>query len=172
MRMACRSCGTEYEIPEDALYRPRRLRCGVCGSEWSWAGHAALAEADAGEREARPAFGLNERFDPDAVPDGQADPVPPHREPPSAGTEAERPGPMSAESFRRLADASRMPASPPGGLASRLAGGTGWLAAWAATVLVLAVAIWAWWHWRGWVLRQWPPSFWLYRLLPHGIPRG
>jgi predicted Zn finger-like uncharacterized protein len=165
MRVACRSCGAEYEIPEEALRRPRRLRCAACGTEWQWAGlEPALAEAVVGapdaaeDPEPRPRFG-REPSELSAEPmeaDEPFDAVGPPRAPfpPS-------PAPMAS------------PVASARGSGARLviaAGGVGWLAAWCLTILLIAAAGWAWWHWRVPIARHWPSSLWLYRLLPGGVP--
>ncbi len=119
------------------LDRPRRLRCARCGAEW---------------RELPPA--------PDLVPDHDR-----------AGAATPEPVPdvLAAGPEERGASSMLSARLPPVWLAALraprredvlLAG------LWILSLAVMALALFAFWHWRAAIAHRWPPSLRLYRLLP------
>ena len=162
MQVLCPSCETGYEIP--ALQRPRKLRCARCASEWRVVPAADMAMA------APVALGAPEPVAPVSGEVMAETPTLPEALPdsPSTASTTASPAPPLAVP---LAEQRLTAAAPPG---RRAINRDDLLIAslWLASLLVIAVSLWALWHWRGPIGHRWPPSLRLYRLLPHGIGRG
>ncbi len=150
MHVLCPSCAAQYQIPE--LQRPRKLRCARCSAEWR------------------------------VVP--AADPEPPADTDAQAGADADFDAPAPADAADVASptprDAPAISLSPLGSLqAEARISGPGlrrpvpradivWLVLWGLSGLLIGVAAFAFWHWRGAIGHGWPPSLRLYRLLPGG----
>lgn len=132
MRIVCPSCSAAYDVPDSLVTAGRVVRCARCGGDWSPVPVASVRDA-----------GLR---------------PPPTDEPPAAAalrvpaTEAvvtQRPPRLSA--MERLA-------SHPAGRQSRLR----LRLAWAASFVVLALAVWGACAWRTQIVVSWPPSARMY----------
>lgn len=154
MHVLCPSCAAEYQIPE--LQRPRKLRCARCSAEWRVVPAAdpeppADADAQAGAD-----------ADADADFDGPA---------PADAADAASPTPPDAPAIglsplASLQAESRI--SHPGLSRPASRADLVWLLLWGLSGLLIGLAVFAFWHWRGVIGHGWPPSLRLYRLLPGG----
>ena len=140
MRIDCPSCAAIYDVPDAKLAGRKTVRCVRCGHQW--------------------------------VPG----PVPAPADPPGAALapDAPRPAPDLPDPEQAGREqAGRNPAQPAGDASrSRLAspatpppGRVGLRLAWAASGLVLAMALAAAFVWRAEVVRAWPPSLRVYAAL-------
>jgi predicted Zn finger-like uncharacterized protein len=136
MRVACPECAAEYHLPPALAARVaegRSVRCARCGASW-------VPEAPGGEDEAGDT----------AVP--MDAPAPPQAfeagEPPPRPSSAPLPSP-SPSAAAETAEAG----APEGRSGGRVAG-----LAWGASVLLLALAAGAAWHWRVDLVEAWPPA--------------
>ncbi|SHJ02181.1 MJ0042 family finger-like domain-containing protein [Roseomonas rosea] len=153
MRVACPECAAEYDLPPALAARlaeGRSVRCARCGTSWApgvpqgeaagEAGGEAGGEAQ-GKTGGAPGEGAEE-------PAPQAPPLPP----PNAFEAGEPPPRPSAAP----------PATPDHGMPAPDAEAAGGLRvvglAWGASLLVLAVAAAAAWHWRVDLVEAWPPA--------------
>ena len=118
------------------LDRPRRLRCARCGAEWR-----ELPPADAAPDQDRVGEAVPEPF-----PDAPA-PEPEEREALSMRPARVPPAWLAVLRALRREDA--------------LLG-----ALWLLSLAVMALVLFAFWHWRATIAHRWPPSLRLYRLLP------
>ncbi len=141
MHVHCPVCSTQYEIPP--LLRPRRLRCAQCGGEWR--------EVPAPQETDQP------------TPD---QPGPVVRPGDMVATEATLEPPPPAEP---VASAGDRPIAATTAPARKPAGALLWSVLWALSLLLIAGCLASLWHSRGAVGHHWPPSLWLYRLLPGGV---
>ncbi len=141
MRIVCPSCHAAYEVPGSLLAGGKAVRCARCGSEWT--------------------------------PAAPANPPPPAAEPPSAPSAPEPEPEAGGRVEPRLpgyhprsidtADDARPPARDDEiDLAPRRRGA---LIAWAVSLLLLALLIWAAFAFRSNVMGAWPPSERLFALL-------
>ena len=147
MHVLCPSCAAEYEIPK--LQRPRKLRCARCGAEWRVMPPAEpLPAGDAA-------------FDGPLPADDMA-PLAALVSPDEPGVDLSPLSPLQADGPIAGPDRRR-----PIGAATLV-----WAALWVASIVALAAAAFAFWHWRGAIAHGWPPSLRLYRLLPGGMPDG
>ncbi len=150
MHVLCPSCATGYEI--ETISRPRRLRCAKCGAEWRELPPETVAAPDLGGTEAAvPDAALPEPLLPEpALPELESsDPLRADRD----GREA-----LSVRPTRRapaLAIVLHMPRREDALL----------LGLWILSLAVMALALFAFWHWRAAIGHRWPPSLRLYRLL-------
>lgn len=140
MRIDCPSCAASYDVPDTKLAGRKTVRCVRCGHQWA----------------------------PGPVPE-PADPPPPAPPSPPPLPDSDRPDPERADSdwadrgrAQTAADPGRSrlasPATPPPGR-------FGLRLAWAASGLVLAMALAAAFVWRAEVVRVWPPSLRVYAAL-------
>jgi hypothetical protein len=141
MHVHCPVCSTQYDIPP--LLRPRRLRCAQCGGEWREVPAPQETDQPTPE-EPGPAVRPG-----DAVATGASLPQAP---PPEAVA------PVADRQIASIAASARTPAGP-----------LLWSVLWAISLLLIAGCLASLWHWRGAVGHRWPPSLWLYRLLPGGV---
>lgn len=139
MHVLCPSCAAEYEIPAAQLTRPRLLRCTGCATEWR-----VPAVVESVVEASPPGGGETDAAEPVGIPLAPLGLMP--------GTIAESPS----------ADASRGSGQPAWGIGgSRL-----WVVLWALSLLVIAAALAALWHWHVPIGHRWPPSMRLWQLLP------
>ena len=145
MRIDCPSCAASYDVPDAKLAGRKTVRCVRCGHQW--VPGPVLAPADP---------------PPAALP--HAAPWPDSEPSDSERPDPERPDPERGGRGRAqtAADASRSrlasPATPP---TSRF----GLRLAWAASGLMLAMALAVAFVWRAEVVRAWPPSLRVYAAL-------
>lgn len=154
MRLSCPACDAAYDLPETLfLTGARKVRCVKCGHAWM-----------AGER----APATPEEPPPAAVAPPPAEPGP---EAEAEEAPARRPLPLRRRAAPPPAEPPPLPdlllAPPPEPRGS----GRPLAVAWAASVLLLAVACWAGWEYRGQVVAAWPASARLYTALG-GMPGG
>jgi predicted Zn finger-like uncharacterized protein len=137
MRIACPSCGAEYEVPDRLLAgAARTLRCSRCGTDFALPRAAAPAPAPP---------------EPTPAPPMQA---PPAAAPPPAASPPEAPPPP----------APAVPERAP--VASAATGGDAALRkAWMASVALVAAGVLALVVWRGAVMAAWPPATRLFAAL-------
>ncbi|HST73964.1 MAG TPA: zinc-ribbon domain-containing protein [Acetobacteraceae bacterium] len=166
MRIVCPACSAAYEVPAALLGTPRPVRCARCGSEW-----LPEAAAEPGSAEAHPTEALREPpggsvverlgelpesatglsvsvVDPPSRP--APEPVPPtirEEEPPDEPA-------LTASAEQSLV---AEPAPRREGTLLRLA--------WAASVLILVLLVWAAYGWRTEIMHAWPASERLYAAL-------
>jgi predicted Zn finger-like uncharacterized protein len=195
MRIACPNCAAEYEVPDSLLAAgPRMLRCARCSHQFAAALPEPEVEPEPEPEPSpfgRPAVPLAERLAglgpapapeppepepgaspepapepppepaPEAIPASVPEPAAP--EPELARAEAERPpptrgltqhSPMDPPLRQRLVEQEPEPESP-----------RSVAAAWAASFVVLAAALYAAWHFRAAIIQAWPPAERLYALL-------
>ncbi len=138
MHVLCPSCATGYEI--ETISRPRRLRCAKCGGEWRVLPPEAVAAPD-GVGAALPEPALPEPASSDPL---RADPD--EREALSADPTRRTPASAATLHLPRREDALL-------------------LGLWILSLAVMALALFAFWHWRAAIGHRWPPSLRLYRLL-------
>lgn len=173
MQVRCPNCSTAYEIPPPV--RPRRLRCARCDTEW----RALPPETPDDPAVADPIA--------PAGPSSQPAPATPS-EPLDAPVAEPMPGPAAAATGdAALAHAVRPPlagpAMPAPGVVAPLAGDAigrratppagkaeivVWMALWVLSLLLIAGALFAAWHFRAALEQGWPATARLFRLLPGG----
>ncbi len=145
MRIDCPSCGASYDVPDAKLAGRKTVRCVRCGHQWSPGPVTAPGDPP------------------------PADPPPPEPRPDvdrrdSDRRDSDRHDPEWADRGRAqtVADAGRSRLASP---ATPSSGGFGLRLAWAASGLVLAMALAAAFIWRAEVVRAWPPSLRVYAAL-------
>ena len=141
MRITCPNCAAVYDVPAERLAGGRTVRCARCGSGW-------VPPTDESALEPPPA--------PAMAPEA-AEPEPPEAAMPSLlkPEPASPPAPAAAAGGLRgrlLAVRLPLPVSPV-------------LLAWAGSLMLLGVLVWAMIAWRSGVMRVWPPSERLYSAL-------
>ena len=161
IRITCPGCAATYAVPE-AQARPGRIvRCAGCAREWL-PFDAPPPEAESGEMSAVAA-------PPDASRSIAAS-LQLHAEVAGAGLEDRPSAPKLSDEFdfgdAELPQFDLPPAAPPNVAAapppSPPVTQAGWRAAWAASVLLLAMAGAGGVHWRAPIMLGWPPSTRLY----------
>jgi predicted Zn finger-like uncharacterized protein len=154
MRIACPGCNAMYDVPDAMLAGgTRTVRCARCSSEWKPQPVATEAPLP------------TEAADADISFDAPA----PHDDASTADSDAG--GPVDPNTGMRVR-AMRAPARPPASLpaaaapkAPRRGAMAIAIAAWAASLLVLAVAGGAAVSWRSQVIAAWPPSERVYAMI-------
>ena len=143
MRIACPSCAAEYEVPASRMTPRRMVRCERCGNEW-----VAVQETEAAPPATEPV---------DAAPD---DAGPNDASPANASL-----GNASLGNIGPEQNVASPPVAPANVAIGRLAPSrpargrdVGLLAAWIASVVLLAGAATALLVWRSDVVRAWPAS--------------
>ena len=144
MHVLCPSFAAEYEIPTAQLTRPRLLRCTGCATEWRVpAVPEPVIEAPPLQGEAADAAGSGSDSEPGGIP-------------------------LAPPGFVPGA-ISELPSSHPARGAGRGGWGIGgrrlWVVLWVMSLLVIAGALAAMWHWRVPIGHRWPPSMRLWQLL-------
>lgn len=154
MRIACPACSAEYDVPDTIVAAGRKVRCARCHEVWA----AAPPEPATADTHPGPA--------PDGASAAPADAAV-ALDPAAAATAAPASAPAAAPVLR--AEPRRFDTlpgeeedsddedAPP---ASRL-----WIAAWAASLLVLLLGAWAVVHWHAAVIAAWPASVRLFAAL-------
>ena len=147
MRIVCPACSAAYEVEANSLFPGRKTRCMRCAAEWVPVQKTAAGQPDGGEAphdDARASESKEETKKPPVEHPGNAErPVSP-----PAVTISLPPQPSAME---RL---SAAPARTTGGLPLHLA--------WAASVVLLLMAVAGLYEWRGTVMQIWPPSTQIY----------
>ncbi len=147
MRVACPECAAEYDLPPALAARlaeGRSVRCARCGTSWAPGAAQGEAQGEAGgedQGEARGEAGAEEQA-------AQAPPFPP----PNAFEAGEPPPRPSAAPPVTPDPAVPAPDAEAAG-GSRAVG-----LAWGASLLLLAMAAVAAWHWRVDLVEAWPPA--------------
>jgi predicted Zn finger-like uncharacterized protein len=142
MRIECPRCSAAYDVPERLLTGRKSLRCARCGTEWT----AGLAAAPPGELplpEQAPPVELNESPAPEEAP--------PRVRPPRTMS-LDRPSPTAMQRLINIAEPPPRSSLWPA-------------AAWTASILVLALLLWAAFAWRTDIMQAWPPSTRVYAAL-------
>ncbi|MFC7735476.1 zinc-ribbon domain-containing protein [Roseomonas sp. GCM10028921] len=151
MRVACPECAAEYDLPPALATRlgeGRTVRCARCGTTWV-PGPLPVASAQPAAEAA------------EAAPAGAPPPPAPRREEPvrpAVGRGAEPPSPAFPASLLSPAPSPLpvfVPGAPP---VVRESPAPLLVAAWGASVLVLAGAAAAAWYWRVDLVEAWPPA--------------
>jgi predicted Zn finger-like uncharacterized protein len=167
MRIVCPACSATYEVPDALLGAARPVRCARCGQEWLPEAAAEPTPAHAHPSDARrelPAGGsFVERIGelPESAtglsvsvvePPSRQAPEPVAAPAPDEELVAEPPLTASAEQALIVEPSTRRE-----GTLLRLA--------WAASVLVLVLLVWAAYGWRAEIMHAWPASERLYAAL-------
>ncbi|MDQ1081572.1 zinc-ribbon domain-containing protein [Pseudoroseomonas cervicalis] len=185
MRLQCPDCAAAYEVPESLVAPGRLVRCVRCGHGWVPLPAPPRALPRTEMPPIRPSFGLADK----AEPAGEG------RAPQRAGAEAAGRQDAAPETARAAtprqqaatgpaaaaappaasSPASPSPAAPPPARPSQnlpvpvptpvSAPPRGAGLAWLLSLLLLAAALGALWHWRGPIAAAWPPMRRLYQLL-------
>ncbi len=136
MRIECPHCAAVYDVPEERLQGRKAVRCARCGTEFIPAQEVATPEElrwpEPVIETAAPEEDLSEELV-EAEPQRRT-PLPRHEIP-------------SISAMQRLAQS----ASPP-------PRSTAPVIAWAASLVFLALLIWAAVNWRAEIMQAWPPS--------------
>lgn len=147
MRITCPTCDAAYDVPDARIAAGRAVRCARCGSDWVPLAYAAPPPQSLPVPDpvlpAAPAPSPPVPSVSAAAMAARAVPVPP----PTVAAPQSRPAPARA----------RNPVSPI-------------LLAWAASLALLGVLMWAGIAWRASIMHAWPPSERLYAAL--GLLRG
>ena len=142
MRIACPACSAEYDVPDTIVAAGRKVRCARCHEVWAAAPDgASAAPADAAVA-----------LDPAAA--ATAAPASAPAAAPVLRAEPRRFDTLPGEEEEEDGDDED---APP---ASRL-----WLAAWAASLLILVLGAGAVMHWHAAVIAAWPASVRLFAAL-------
>jgi predicted Zn finger-like uncharacterized protein len=139
MRIECPSCFAAYIVPDSLVTAGRVVRCARCGVDWTPVGATAAPEPEA--------------------PEPVTLPQPPPQPPPPAPAEATD------------GAAARVVATAHPSAMERLAAQAAWprpttqlRLAWAASLVLLALAAGAAYAWRDQIVAAWPPSAHAYAL--------
>ncbi len=142
MRIECPCCAAAYDVPESLLPGRKSLRCARCGTEWT----AGL-----------PGAPPDESPEPKQAPPVEVIASPPAEESlrpvrPTRPMSLDRPSPTAMQRLVNIAEPPPRPSLWPA-------------AAWAASILVLALLVWAAFAWRTDIMQAWPPSTRVYAAL-------
>jgi predicted Zn finger-like uncharacterized protein len=137
MRIACPSCAAAYDVPDSLVPAGRGVRCARCGSDWTPVQATAPApDLPPPASEASPL--------PSSVPETAE----------ARGVSAAAAEPEPAPRLSAMDRLAAHPAWPRSRLRLRLA--------WAASLLLLALAGWSGYAWRFQIIEVWPPSARMY----------
>ncbi|WP_426959699.1 zinc-ribbon domain-containing protein [Muricoccus radiodurans] len=148
MRVACPNCAAEYDLPPAVTARlagGKTVRCTRCGT--SWAPELPSPERQTPERQT-PERQTPERQTPERPAREEAAPRPVFS---AAEPPLDMPRPPAPAPLPPKPRAEPVPVERP---QPRAALGI----AWAASLLILAGAAYAAWHWRAEVVAAWPPA--------------
>lgn len=142
MRIECPRCTAAYDVPERLLTGRKALRCARCGTEWTAGLPPAPPEEPPEPNEAPPA---------DMIELSPAEVSPPPVRA-ARSMSLDRPSPTAMQRLVNIAEPPPRPSLWPA-------------AAWAASILVLALLAWAAFAWRTDIMQAWPPSTRVYAAL-------
>ncbi len=146
MKVSCPNCSTAYEIPPPV--KPRRLRCARCETEWRELPPEPELEPEPAEE---PVQIAPEPAD-EPLPDFEDAPPEQHSPPITLAS----PLPLDA-------------IMPPPAVKSRHTG-TVWAVLWVLSLVLVAAALFAAWHFRVAIEHLRPETLRLFRLIPGGVP--
>ncbi len=160
MRAVCPSCEAIYEIPDRLVGAGRRLRCANCGHQWALVPPGAAETPPPAAPEPPPA-----KAPPVAQPaPAEAPPVAPPLfgetpPPPSHDASAPRGAPPTRPMLRRPPQVIDPPLPPvDDNTGRRRRGDLALVAAWIGSVLVVVLALVAFWAFRYEIVAAWPPA--------------